>query len=115
MIYILETDLIEKKSIYFSLTKIFGINKFNACLICKKIGLAPNLKVYKLTLDQILKLTKFIEKSNLTINTNLKKSQIMLTKKLVQIKAYKGIRKLRGYPIRGQRTHTNAKTATKFR
>ena len=56
MIYILETDLSEKKSIYFSLTKIFGINKFNACLICKKVGLAHNLKVYKLTPDQIIKL-----------------------------------------------------------
>jgi len=39
----------------------------------------------------------------------------MIAKKLIQIKAYKGIRKLRGYPIRGQRTHTNAKTASKFR
>lgn len=115
MIYILETDLSEKKSIYFSLTKIFGINKFNACLICKKVGLAHNLKVYKLTPDQIIKLIKFIENSNITINTDLKKPKIMLAKKLVQIKAYKGIRKLRGLPIRGQRTHTNAKTAAKLR
>lgn len=109
MIYISETDLAENKSIYFSLTKIFGINKFNSFLICKKIGLTPSLKVHQLTSDQILKLIKCIEKSN------LKKSKIMLAKKLIQIKAYKGIRRLRGYPIRGQRTHTNAKTAAKLR
>ena len=58
---------------------------------------------------------KFIENFNLLINSDLKKSKIRITKKLVQIKAYKGIRKLRGLPIRGQRTHTNAKTASKFR
>ena len=115
MIYISETDLAENKSIYFSLTKIFGINKFNSFLICKKVGLTPNLKVYQLTSDQVLKLIKCIEKSNLIISTNLKKSKIMLAKKLIQIKAYKGIRRLRGYPIRGQRTHTNAKTAAKLR
>jgi small subunit ribosomal protein S13 len=49
------------------------------------------------------------------INTNLKKEKILLAKKLVQIKTYRGIRRLRGLPIRGQRTHTNAKTASKFR
>lgn len=65
--------------------------------------------------DQIVKLAKFIENSNLLINSNLKKSKIMLAKNLVQIKAYKGIRRLRGLPIRGQRTHTNAKTASKIR
>jgi small subunit ribosomal protein S13 len=68
-----------------------------------------------LTPDQSLKLIKFIENLNLLINNNLKKSNIMLAKKLVQIKAYKGIRKLRGLPVRGQRTHTNAKTASKLR
>ena len=68
-----------------------------------------------LTTDQIVKLVKFAENSNLLINSNLKKEKIILAKKLVQIKAYRGIRRLRGLPIRGQRTHTNAKTASKFR
>ena len=62
-----------------------------------------------------MKLVKFAENSNLLINSNLKKEKIILAKKLVQIKAYRGIRRLRGLPIRGQRTHTNAKTASKFR
>lgn len=115
MIYILETELLENKSIYFSLTKVFGIGRFQSFLICKKLGLSYNCKLSKLTSDQILTLIKFIENSNLLINNNLKKSKILLFKKLVQIKTYKGIRKLRGLPIRGQRTHTNAKTASKFR
>jgi len=115
MIYILETKLLENKPIYFSLTKIFGVGQFQSFLICKKLGLSYNCKLSTLTPDQILKLIKFIENLNLLITSNLKKSKILLAKKLVQIKAYKGLRKLRGLPVRGQRTHTNAKTASKFR
>ncbi|MBG7631666.1 MAG: 30S ribosomal protein S13 [Bacteroidetes bacterium] len=115
MIYILETKLLENKSIYFSLTRVFGISQFQSFLICKKLGLSYNCKLSKLTPDQIVKLIKCIESLNLLINNNLKKEKIILAKKLIQIKAYKGIRRLRGLPVRGQRTHTNAKTASKFR
>lgn len=113
MVYILETELLENKSIYFSLTKIFGVNRFQSFLICKKLGLSYNCRLSKLTPDQIVKLIKLTESLNLLLNNNLKKSNIMLAKKLIQIKAYRGIRKLRGLPVRGQRTHTNAKTASK--
>lgn len=115
MIYILETNLSENKSVYFSLTNIFGIGQRQSFLICKNIGLSRNCKLSQLTTDQIVKLVKFAENSNLLINSNLKKEKIILAKRLVQIKAYRGIRRLRGLPIRGQRTHTNAKTASKFR
>ena len=115
MIYILETKLLENKSVYFSLTKIFGIGQFQSFLICKKLGLSYNCKLSNLTPDQIVKLIKFIENLNLLITSNLKKSKILLAKTLINIKAYRGIRKLRGLPVRGQRTHTNAKTASKIR
>jgi len=115
MVYLLETELLEKKSIYFSLIKIYGVGKYQSFLICKKLGFAVNATFSKLTHDQIVKLIKFIENSNLLINSSLRKSKIILAKKLVQIKTYKGIRKLHGLPIRGQRTHTNAKTAAKLR
>ena len=88
--------------------------EYERFLVCKKLGLAYNCKLNKLTPDQIVNLIKFIENSNLLITNNLKKSKILIAKKLVQIKAYKGIRKLRGLPVRGQRTHTNGKTASKF-
>lgn len=115
IIYILETELPENKSIYFSLTKIFGIGKFQSFLICKKIGLSHNSKLSKLTSNQIIKLVKLIENSSLLINSNLRKYKTTLINKLIQIKTYKGIRRLRGLPIRDQRTHTNAKTASKIR
>jgi len=115
MIYILETNLSERQQICFSLTQIFGIGRFQSFQICKKLGLSPNCKLSKLTPDQVAKLIKFIESLNLLINNNLRKSKTILAKKLIQIKAYRGIRRLRGLPVRGQRTHTNAKTASKFR
>lgn len=115
MIYLLETELPENKSVYFSLTKIFGIGKFQSFLICKKIGLSHNYKLSKLTSNQIIKLLKLIETSNILINNTLKKYKIVLIKKLTDIKTYKGIRRLRGLPVRGQRTHTNAKTASRVR
>ena len=76
MIYILETELLENKSVFFSLTKIFGINQFQSFLICKTLGLSHNCTLSKLTPDQILNLIKFVEKSNLLINGNLKKLNI---------------------------------------
>lgn len=115
MVYILDAEILENKSIYFSLTKVFGIGQYQSSLACKKLGLASNCKLIRLTPDQTVNLIKFIENSKLLINNNLKKSKVMIAKKLIQIKAYKGIRKLRGLPVRGQRTHTNAKTASKFR
>jgi len=114
MIFILETELLEKKSVYFSLTSIFGINKSQAIFICKKLGLSYNCKLSILTSEQTVKLIKFIENLNLLINYDLKKSNILLAKKQIQIKTFKSIRKLRGLPVRGQRTHTNGKTAAKI-
>jgi small subunit ribosomal protein S13 len=115
MVYILETELPEDKSIYFSFTTVFGIGKFQSLLICKRLGLSSNCKLSKLTSDQTIKLVKSIENANLVINSNLRKSKTILLKKLIQIKTYKGIRRLRGLPVRGQRTHTNAKTASRTR
>lgn len=115
MLYILETELPENKSIYFSLTHIFGIGKYQSSLICRKIGFSHNCKLSRLTSNQTVKLIKFLETSDLLISNSLRKHKIMLIKKRTQIKTYKGIRQLRGLPVRGQRTHTNAKTASKVR
>jgi len=113
MVYILETEITEKKSIFFSLTQIFGINRYQSSFICKKLGFSTNCTLFLLLPDQILRLVKFVENLDFLINNNLKKSKILLLKHLILIKAYRGIRKLRGLPVRGQRTHTNAKTASK--
>jgi small subunit ribosomal protein S13 len=113
MIYLLESELPENKSVYFALTHIYGIGKANSFLICRKLGFSTNLKVKNLSKDQIIKLMKTIETLNIELASDLKKAESLITKTLISIRSYRGLRKKQGLPVRGQRTHTNAKTARK--
>jgi len=115
MIYIFETELLNFKTVEFSLKKIYGLGNYQTNHICKKLGFTKNFKTNKLTNEQIFKLIKTIEETNLKITNELKKSQIYALKNLIDIKCYKGLRKIKGLPVRGQRTHTNAKTAKKYK
>ena len=115
MIYIFETEILNSKPVEYALKKIYGLGSYQTNLICKKLGFIKNLKINKLTNDQIFKLIKTIENIDLKITTELKKSQVFALKKLVEIKCYKGIRRINGLPVRGQRTHTNSKTAKKYK
>jgi small subunit ribosomal protein S13 len=115
MIYLFESELPENKSVYFALTHIYGIGKANSFLICRKLGFSANLKVKNLSKDQIIKLIKTIETLNIELASDLKKTESLITKTLVSIRSYRGLRKKQGLPVRGQRTHTNAKTARKRR
>ena len=115
MLYLLETNLAENKSVYFALTKIYGIGKSTAFNICKKLGFTVNLKIKDLTQEQISEILQLIDSSDLLLNNELKKFRSLTLKNLVSIKAYRGLRRVRGLPVRGQRTHTNAKSARKSR
>jgi small subunit ribosomal protein S13 len=114
MIYLLETNLPEKKSIFFALTYIYGIGEKTSFLICKKLGFSINLKVKDITQEQLVDILKTIEDSQLIFSNELKKLKMLTLKNLVSIKSYRGLRKVRGFPVRGQRTHTNAKSASKL-
>jgi small subunit ribosomal protein S13 len=113
MLYLLETKLPENKSVFFALTNVYGIGRTTAFLICKKLGFSMNLKIKDLTQEQIVNILQLIESLNLTLNNELKKLRSLTLKKLVSIKSYRGLRRVRGLPVRGQRTHTNAQSAKK--
>jgi len=113
MNYFFETELKQNKPLYFELTKIYGVNVSSAKLLCKKLGICPNLKVKDLESFQEEALLKIIDALKIPINNELKKRQSLNFKKLVSIKTYRGLRRLQGFPVRGQRTHTNAKSAKK--
>ena len=115
MLYLLETKLSSRKPVVLALTKIYGINKSNALIICKKLGFSFNLKIKDLTQEQIQNLLVIIESLNLKLNNELKNFKVQSLKKLVFIKTYRGLRRIRRLPVRGQRTHTNAKSARKGR
>ena len=113
MIYIFESELHENKSVFFALTRIQGIGKTNSLLICKNLGFSKNFKIRDLSKDQVSKLVGFIEVQNFSLSSDLKKLKLFIAKKLISIKSYRGLRKNQGLPVRGQRTHTNGKTARK--
>lgn len=113
MVYLFESKLPNNSSIFFALKQIYGIGKNSSFLICKKLGFSVNLKVKHLSKNQVTNILSIIDSLNLIIASDLKKFKNLTTKNLLYIKTYKGLRKTQGLPIRGQRTHTNAKTARK--
>lgn len=115
MIYLLETKLQDNKSIFFALKNIYGIGKSSAFKLCKKLGFSENLKVKSLSEEQIKKLLKLVENSDMLITSDLKKVKNLILKNLVFIKSYRGLRKIKGLPVRGQRTHTNGRTSRKIK
>ena len=115
MLYLLETKLPENKPVFFVLTYICGIGESTAFLICKKLGFSMNLKTKDLTKEQVVEILRIIDLLNLTLNNELKKFRSLTLKNLVSIKSYRGLRRARGLPVRGQRTHTNAKSSKKNR
>jgi small subunit ribosomal protein S13 len=113
MVYLLESELSKKKSIFFAIQNVYGIGKNNAIFLCKKLGFSMNLKVEELSKEQVIRLITIVESSNLRLANNLKRLNTLIFQKLILIKSYRGIRRSQGLPVRGQRTHTNAKTARK--
>lgn len=115
MVYILEAKLFENKKIHIALKGIYGIGKYQSTNICKNLGFSKNLKLNQISESQLLKIVRFVEKRNILTGTDLRQNVNTNNKKLENIKSYRGLRKISGLPIRGQRTHTNARSARKRR
>lgn len=111
MVYLFEKELNEDQIVYISLARIYGIGKNNSIFLCKRLGWSKNIKIKNLAENQIYQLAKIIENSDFIVATDLKKIKSLVLKKYISMKSYKGLRRYRGLPVRGQRTHTNAKTA----
>lgn len=114
MLYIFNKTISNSKSIVYSLRILYGINEYQSKKICQNIGINPKITVNKLKNHQVNRLTNYINK-NLKIEQILKESKQKNLNKLLEIKSIRGIRRNLGLPVRGQRTHTNAKTAQRFK
>jgi small subunit ribosomal protein S13 len=115
MVYLFESKLPETKSIYFALRYVYGIGKSKSFFICKKLGFSLNLKVKNLSEEQINQINRLVESLNFLVANDLKRFKLLALQKLVNIKSYRGLRRKKGFPVRGQRTHTNARTAKRIR
>jgi small subunit ribosomal protein S13 len=102
-------DLPREKRVEIGLTYIFGIGRTTARDILEKTGVSPALRVRDLTDSDVNKLRQAIEKDH-RVEGALRTEIAMNIKRLMDIGSYRGIRHRRGLPVRGQRTHTNART-----
>lgn len=97
------------KQLWCALTYIYGIGPFRAREICKKVSIPSDKRVFDLTDDDVLRLRETIDKEY-KVEGALRGEVAMNIKRLIDIGAYRGMRHIRKLPVRGQRTHTNART-----
>ena len=102
-------DLPKDKKVEIGLTYIFGIGRASAVEILEKAGIDANLRIRDLSDADVQKLRGVIEKES-RVEGALRTEVAMNIKRLMDIGSYRGIRHRRGLPVRGQRTHTNART-----
>jgi small subunit ribosomal protein S13 len=102
-------DLPREKRVEIGLTYIYGIGLTTATKILAETGVNPDTRVKDLTEDETLRLREYIDK-NLKIEGDLRREVSQNVKRLMEIGSYRGLRHRKGLPVRGQRTHTNART-----
>jgi small subunit ribosomal protein S13 len=102
-------DLPREKRIEIGLTYIYGIGQKAAKDILAATGVNPDVRVKDITEDDLAKLRDYIDK-NYEVEGDLRRSNALNIKRLIEIGCYRGVRHRRGLPVRGQRTKTNART-----
>ena len=102
-------DLPPNKRVEIALTYIFGIGRTQSAKILKESAINLDTKVRDLNDDEINKIRKLIEEQH-RVEGDLRKETSFNIKRLMEIGSYRGLRHRRGLPVRGQRTHTNART-----
>jgi len=102
-------DIPREKRLEISLTYIYGIGKPTAQRICAETGLDPNQRVRNMTEDELNKIRHWID-STITVEGDLRRDVAQDIKRKIEIGCYQGVRHRKGLPVRGQRTHTNART-----
>ena len=98
-----------QKRVPIGLTYIHGIGRTSAEKICAASGIDPQRRVHELTDDEVLRIREQIER-NYQVEGDLRRTVAMNIKRLMDLGCYRGLRHRRGLPVRGQRTHTNART-----
>ena len=102
-------DIPREKRLEISLTYIFGIGKTTAQKMCDELGLDRNTKVSSLTEDEVNQIRQYVDQ-NLTIEGDLRRDVQNDIKRKIEIGSLQGVRHRKGLPVRGQRTHTSART-----
>jgi small subunit ribosomal protein S13 len=91
-------------------TYLYGVGRIQSNKILKEAEIDPNIRAKDLNEEQISRITTTIQKSNLKIEGDLRRSVSQNIRRLIDIASWRGLRHRRGLPVRGQRTRTNART-----
>ncbi len=102
-------DIPREKRLEISLTYIFGIGRPTSLKLCADLGLDPDTKVSALTDEEVSRIRGYVD-DNLRIEGDLRRDVQQDIKRKIEIGCFQGIRHRKGLPVRGQRTHTNART-----
>jgi small subunit ribosomal protein S13 len=102
-------DIPREKRLEISLTYIFGIGRSKSVEVCKGAGIDASTRVRDLTDEEVAQLRNWID-ANLKVEGDLRRDVAQDIKRKIEIGCYQGIRHRRSLPVRGQRTHTNART-----
>jgi small subunit ribosomal protein S13 len=102
-------DIPREKQLEISLTYIFGVGRTQAAAVCEATSIDPSTRVRDLTDEEVARLRTWID-LNLKVEGDLRRDVSTDIKRKMEIGSYQGIRHRRGLPVRGQRTHTNART-----
>jgi len=95
--------------VVIGLTYIYGVGNTNAKEICEKVGIMPERRVNELSDAEVIKIRETID-GDYTVEGDLRREIAMNIKRLLDLGVYRGLRHRRNLPVRGQRTHTNART-----
>ena len=98
-----------QKRVEIGLTYIHGIGRTKASEICAKLGVPTERRVHELTDDEVLRIRELIDREY-SVEGDLRRMVAMNIKRLMDLGCYRGLRHRKGLPVRGQRTHTNART-----
>jgi small subunit ribosomal protein S13 len=98
-----------QKRVEIGLTYIFGIGRTKAREICAKVGIPAERRVHQLTDDEVLRIRELVDR-DYQVEGDLRREVAMNIKRLMDLGCYRGLRHRKGLPVRGQRTHTNART-----
>ncbi|WP_031063016.1 30S ribosomal protein S13 [Streptomyces sp. NRRL WC-3742] len=102
-------DLPREKRIEIALTYVYGIGRTRAQQTLAETGVNPDVRVRDITEEDLVKLSQYID-ANYTVEGDLRREVASDIRRKVEIGCYEGLRHRRGLPVRGQRTHTNART-----
>ena len=109
MARLIGVDLPRNKRIEVALTYIYGIGLSSSQKILAETGINPDTRSDDLTEEELVKLRDYIQ-NNFKVEGDLHREVSQNVKRLMEIGCYRGLRHRRGLPVRGQRTHTNART-----